>query len=485
MVDNHFIGFHPTRLAILRPAPLRKRLWQGGVALAMVLSTFIAGNFFIEQDKSVGSRTLGHDFLAFYSAGTFARTGQFNRLYDLSSIRDTEHSVAMRNNLEIGPSFGPYWNPPFYAWLFAPLSAMPYRWALAAWTGFNIICLVIGIGMLMRMMPQNVSDGPRLADYYTDDASGDGFHRDWRNSALVPLLVLVSMPFIQAISHGQNTFTSLLLLTLVVTAWRQRSAVLAGVWCGLLFYKPQLAAVIAGMLVLTLGLRVIYGLGAVGLVLTLITLFTMPGVLEDYLVKLPAILNYMQVEHAYLWERHVTLKAFWRLLFQGRDAGAALPVVQILWLTSCGTIVLGLIGAWWRTRTIGNDDCWTGETRGVAHDRLLTATICSMPLLMPFYFDYDLLLLSVPAVLFASEMISRAPNAPFDRVQRMMIGTWIALFAWLYVNPPLAGSSMVNVTVILLGTLSALSITRALRRGIRTESLVLPTFQHVVVRRAA
>jgi hypothetical protein len=44
---------------------------------------------------------------------------------------------------------------------------------------------------------------------------------------------------------------------------------------------------------------------------------------------------------------------------------------------------------------------------------------------------------------------------------------------------------MVNVTVILLGTLSALSITRALRRGIRTESLVLPTFQHVVVRRAA
>ena len=34
--------------------------------------------------------------------------------------------------------------------------------------------------------------------------------------------------------------------------------------------------------------------------------------------------------------------------------------------------------------------------RRVGRDRLIAATIVATPLLMPFYFDYDLLLLSVP-----------------------------------------------------------------------------------------
>lgn len=473
------------RLALLQPAPIRKRLWQGAIVLAMFLLTLVIGNFVSAPEKSVRSQMLGHDFLAFYAAGTFVRTGDAALLYNLDAIRTSERAISASAGLDAGKNWGPYWNPPFYAWIFAPLSALPYRWALLTWTCINLTCLILAMRLLMKMLPADVVKQPRLAGYIEDSLSLH-FRRDWKNTALVPLLILISMPFIQAIGHGQNTFTSLLLLAIVVTAWRKDMPLLAGSVCGLMFYKPQLAAVIATMLFLTLGLRVIIGLGAVGCVLSLITVFTLPGTLESYITQLPANLAYMQVDHAYLWERHVTLKAFWRLLFQGRDAGEANWIVQSLTLASCATIGFGLLSAWWRTRAPGMDDCFTGETRRVARDRLIGATICAMPLLMPFYFDYDLLLLSVPATLLGAELTSRAPGAKLDSRLRMLIASWVGLFLWLAVNPPLAGMSGVNVTVVLLSSVSALSILHAMHRGVRTEDACIPlTIQIHPLRKAA
>ena len=52
--------------------------------------------------------------------------------------------------------------------------------------------------------------------------------------------------------------------------------------------------------------------------------------------------------------------------------------------------------------------------------------IVAMPLLMPFYFDYDLLLLAVPAVLLAGEILAMPPGATIDRIHRMLIGGWCA-----------------------------------------------------------
>ena len=58
---------------------------------------------------------------------------------------------------------------------------------------------------------------------------------------------------------------------------------------------------------------------------------------------------------------------------------------------------------------------------------------------MPFYFDYDLLLLAVPAVLFAGEMLS--PQPPARRRRNPIAGScrsWMILFATLLVNGPLS-----------------------------------------------
>lgn len=408
----------------------------------MFIATLTVSNVFSHSDKAVTRNTLGHDFLAFYTAGTFVREGRYQELYNLDSVRTFQHQVASANGLELDrDSFGPWWNPPFYAWVFAPLSALPYHTALLIWTIFNCLCLACAMVLLCRMLPQHLG----------------GDSATW---GLVPLLVVTSMPFVQAISHGQNTFSSLLLLSLVVTAWREKRAVLAGMACALLFYKPQVGAIVALILTLNLGVRVLLGMGFVLSLIGMATSWAMPGSLLSYLQQLPLNVHFMQVEHMYLWERHVTFKSFFRLLLQGRDAGEPLLSTQIFTVFTCGCFGLALLLAALRTRK--QVDCpWSGETRAGSRDRLIAATIATMPLLMPFYFDYDLLLLAVPATLFAAEMIRRNPEIPATRAQQWIVRLWGMLFVWMMFNPGLARAIHVNGTVILASVLSAMLIARA------------------------
>lgn len=460
------MGLSLPRLAILQPAPLHKRLWQGGVALLVLVVTLAAGNFFVADDKAVSTGTLGHDFLAFYTAGTQARTGEFEKLYNLSESKRFQHGLREAHQLQIDDSFAPYWNPPFYAWFTAPFSMLSYHRALLAWTIFNLACLAGAIVLMIRMLPKEHSG-------------------NWRIWGLIPLLILTSMPFVQAIGHGQNTFLSLLLLSAVITAWRKPSPVVAGMICGLLFYKPQLAAVVAGMLVLTLGARVCVGLGFVVGLLLLLTGATMPDALGNFLSQLPLNLRQMQIESTYVWDRHATLRGFWRLLYQGKEPAETLMIVNVLTVTCMTMIGSGLIFALVRMRTRPLDDCWTGETRSVATDRMIVATIISMPLLMPFYFDYDLLLLAVPAVLTAGEVLMHSPGARMDRLQRLLAGSWIGLYAWLMINPPMAAGSRVNVAVVILGAMSGFAIARAAGREARAILIGPPEEELLDIRVAA
>jgi alpha-1,2-mannosyltransferase len=418
----------------LRQTTSRKRLWLAGSGLALVLLTIIVGNQFIAQDKAVTRQMLGHDFLAFYTAGSFIRDGRYHDLYKLDAVKDFEQSTAHAADLEVGKSFGPWWNPPFYAMMFEPFAALPYPNALNLWREICLVALAIAIVLLMQMVA--------------------GSARNW---GLVPLLVLTSMPFIQALSHGQNTFTSLLLLTATVAAWRSERRLAAGLLCGLLFYKPQLGAVVAAVLVLDLGWSAFAGLCVTGAVLAAVCLIALPGSLHDYMRLLPANVHWMQVENSYLWERHVTLKAFWRLLLQGREAGEPFVITQILIWLSVTAVVGGL--AWAIVRSRGEKD--------IRRDRLIAATITAMPLIMPFYFDYDLLLLAVPVTLYAVDRL-RQPASPGDV---WLTRGWVVLFFWMFVNPAIGMHTHVNVTVILLSTIAAMQIRRAGQREVMAQPL--------------
>jgi Glycosyltransferase family 87 len=435
-------------LSTFKRASTCKRLCLTGSILAMFLLTLVIGNSFIAKDRSVTRQMLGHDFLAFYTAGSFVRQGRVHELYNLDSVRDFEQSTAKAAGLEVGKSFGPWWNPPFYALIFEPLAALPYGTALDIWRWISVFAVMIAIALLT---------------YHVGSASRPW---QWKHAGLVPLLVLISMPFVQAISHGQNTFISLLLLTLTTLAWRGEKRFIAGVAAGLLFYKPQLGAVVAAAMVVDLGWASLGGLCVTGTILLATTLIALPGSLGDWLHQLPANVRWMQVDHAYLWERHVTLKAFWRLLLQGREAGEATLLTSALTYLSMGIITAGLVASALRLRQ--NDAV---ELRPLHRDRLITATITAMPLLMPFYFDYDLLLLAVPLTLYAIERISH-PQFTNSTDARFTLA-WTSLFAWLYFNPAIALHTHVSGTVILLTGTAILSIQRAMRKEILAAPVIV------------
>src|SRR3954471_24346389 len=240
--------------------PLRKKLWLGAGAISLFVLTIAIGNVFVDRGNAITADAVGHDFLAFYTAGHFLRDGQAARMYDLEAVRQFQQQVGEANHLELKKqSFGPFWNPPFYAWIFVPLAGLPFRTALAIWWGVNLFCLAGAMILLCRMLSE----------------SGD-----WRIIGLVPAILLNSLPFHQALNHGQNTFMSLLLLAATASLWMKGKAFWAGLCCGLLFYKPQLGAAVAIVLILNLGWRALVGVGITSIVLLGVTVISMPGIVE-------------------------------------------------------------------------------------------------------------------------------------------------------------------------------------------------------------
>jgi len=421
-----------------------KRLWLAAAGVALFIATILCGHAVAPRRSGAHPRA-AVDFIAFYTAGTFVREGRIHQLYDLGVVKQFQHELAGRQGQEVGGMYGPWWNPPFYAIVFAPLSRLSYTAALNLWLGINLLCASASCWLLCRMLPE---------------------HAPARVWGLVPVLVGLSAPFIYAISHAQNTCTSLLLLTGMVGMWRTGKLFAAGLLCGLLFYKPQLAAVLAIILVLDRGWRAAAGLAITGAALLLVNLVALPGTLTDYLHRLPANLYLVQSQSVYPWDRHVTFQAFWRLLLQGRGPGETWRTVT--GLAAAGSLIFaGLLVAVCRAGTARRDDGMAGyarptyakhENRLVARDRIISAAIAATPLVMPFYFDYDLLLLAVPAVLLAAERMRRPRGAAADR---WLMAAWAVFYSWLMLNPDVADKTRVNFAVPLLAIVTGLMIRRA------------------------
>ena len=413
-----------------KPSSLRKRLWLAGSGVALFILTLAVAGPLLDKDARDGKLGLGYDFLPAYVAGHFARTGQFHAMYDRVAFSEMQTRVIREANLEMDGRYGAGLNPPHFGLLFAPLSALPYRTAAAAWLAINTALLAASLTLLMRMLPPERSI-----------------------RGLVPLLVLASMPFCQAMGHQQNTFLSLLLLTVAVTCWRSGSPFAAGIVLGLMFYKPQLAIVIALVLVAEQGWRAALGLGVTGAITLLVTVCFMPGALTEYFHSLPSNLDWIQNQHAYNWGRQVTFLGFGRLLFNSPT------LARVLWIVGATTVGVALAAGFFRSRTAAD--------RATRRDRLIAAAIASTPLLIPYYLDYDLLLLAVPAVLLAGEL---ARPGDWAKADRWMLRAWVALYLWSYLNPGVSGMIRVSLTVPLVAAVVAGLIARCLRRERELET---------------
>lgn len=433
------------------PHPLRRRLWLGGSWLAIAVVTFVATVLAPHFYDDAGRLTLGGDLVPAYAAGTLVRQGRAADVYDPAALAEVERAIVRDARLEPLPLYGAYLNPPFFAAAYAPLAALPYRTAAGVWLGINLLCVAGALVLLVRMLPRGAG---------------------WRCWGLVPLLLLISMPFWQAICHLQNTCVSLLIVCGVVTCWRAafenprvvRWGVAAGALCGLLIYKPQLACAISLVLCLSLGWRAAAGCCATGAALVVLALVKMPGAFAAYAYHLPRAVEQIQNRPGYNWGRQVTLRGFWRLLLQGGEGGAdVLAVTLLAWVgVIVGVAALG-IAVWAVLRA----------REGVRPtDRLIAATIAAMPLLMPYYMDYDLLLLAVPAVLLAGEWL-RAGRTPL-RGDRQLVIVWAGLFLTLYLNPGLARPMRLNLAAVLVAAVAGATVARCVSAARARNSTMTP-----------
>lgn len=425
--------------------PIRKRLWQAAGAVGLLLLVLVARETIARNLDRSHRLSVGEDFLPVYAAGTLLRQGRAADLYAMQPLADIERRIVAEADLEPLRSYGPFLNPPFFAALYVPFAAMPYRTALSVWVGLNVVFLIGSALLLCRMLPRD---------------------QGWPTWALACLLLILPLPFWEAVWYQQNTFLSLFLTCAIVSLWRKPISNktpwyfpdLSGLLCGLLFYKPQLALAIAVALILTRGTRALAGLAITGSLLLLFTLLSMPGTLGQFLHALPPTLHWLRTALHYNWGQQLTPQSFWRLLLQGNGTGDTGWLPHLLGAATSVGFGLFLVIVALRVRK------WADPN--VRLDPLIVATICSMPLLMPYYMDYDLLLLAVPAALFSAEWMA-SPQS-ITRSDRFLFGAWIALFLEMYINPGLGAHAGLNLAVPLIGIVSGLSIARCFRKPVAT-----------------
>ena len=126
-------------------------------------------------------------------------------------------------------------------------------------------------------------------------------------------------------------------------------------------------------------------------------------------------MQYYLETHPYLWQSHTTFNGFWHVTLNQISPQAASSIAFYLAVVCSMPLAFGLVLCIWRSRKSPSRDC------------VIAAVIAATPLLMPYYLDYDLLLLAIPAVLLAVEMIDRDSAQPLPKADIWLIRLWIAL----------------------------------------------------------
>lgn len=350
-----------------------RRLRYAWIAGGVLWFAWLTSCLFGSGNMDLAGQVIGTDYLQFYAAGVTLRQGESANLYNFAFQSQLEQSIA-------GPglaSFHAFITPPFLAWLFVPLSHLPYIWSFIIWSLLGLIFLWIGI---------------KLLD--TTRANTDF------------LWSLTWFPVFAAISFGQNSLLSLLFLSLSYWLWKKNKYLASGLVSSLLLFKPQL--------VLGLGLlwllewrkswKSLLGLFLGGAILAGACFWLLPNASRSYVELARNYLPGMIYQDQFPLLHLHSLRGFWILLFPGNK-----------WLAEGLSLVLSVIGVlayiiYWR------------KNRG-SSDLLFAGAICLTIWITPHAMIYDWCILLIPAILFWQKLRQMGPL-----LKTMFALVWIATF---------------------------------------------------------
>ena len=186
---------------------------------------------------------LGADYPAFYAAGKIIAEGDVRWLYS------SERQVSAQKGLF--PShetlFMPFPYPAFVAVAYSPLALLSFRLSYFIHTMIMVAALLLTLRTL-RPISKAAAE----------------------QSLFVFALLILYYPLLKSIIGGQNTAMTLLLVTLLWRTAAHGRDVLAGVWLGLLLFKPQYGLPMMGLFVLSRRWKVVTASVAIGLALWVI-----------------------------------------------------------------------------------------------------------------------------------------------------------------------------------------------------------------------
>jgi alpha-1,2-mannosyltransferase len=396
-------------MALSLLTPTRLMLW--GAALC-VLSWFIHLHTTLTPGlvDRVG-RFKGSDYVQFYVMGSLVHEGRTGDLYEA-------HAHLSEGRRRIHPDLRLYAAHPNYgpqvALAFVPLALLPYGWSLAVFLGLSLVCYAFSVWIVWR-----------------DCAALRG--HGW----LVAVLAAGSPLLLTVVRYGQASAFALLALALAFAAFRRQRLFLAGFAIGCLAYKPQLGVLFAIVLVAARQWRVVGGAAAaVGAQLAIAWITAGSQSMMRYGAELWLLALNPQLIAKHASELH-SVRGFVNLL---------VPNATIV--TVCGVVALiAAIALAIRT--------WSSAgPLSARFGALIVLTILASPHLI----SYDLLLLTLPLLLFADWAAQHADHRYRAAVSLSLVLLYFAPFSGMIVARLIGVQISVPVMMLLAWWMYQVSI---------------------------
>lgn len=331
-------------------SPERVRLY----ALALALTTFAIFIKLNLYSANVG-RSPGADFVQFYSASILARVSP-DRIYDSEAQKEVQKRFSARAREGI---HWPYLHAPFFTLILIPFSYFSYVTAYWVWSGGTILLYLLSVFLLSH---SRRTGRPRLS---------------------LALPVACAAPVLYwLITTGQTTSIALFIWTLGFYLFTRNRIFWSTFLLGFLFYRAQYLVVLLPLLLIRRMAIAIAGIATSCLVLVVIG-----GLAFSFHSYAQYVNSILEFSHRITTQEqpltyYITLYGFFRPLF---------PHVWALAFTigTAGVLVYWLAQVWQNPVPA---QCAAFDLQ---YSMLVTTTL----LLMHHAFVYDLILLTIPALL--------------------------------------------------------------------------------------
>jgi GT2 family glycosyltransferase len=162
----------------------------------------------------------GPDFFNFYAAAKLYVSHGGSAVYDIAMQRQVELQVTGQDPSRFVVL--PYFHPPYYTLLIAPLGFLDYRTAYYVMAGFNVLLLA---GLVMVLV-------------------GSSLRIKGRAAFVAAAMIAGFFPAFVTVLQGQSDLVVLLPLAAAYAAWAKGRMGLAGAFAALALAKPQLLLLI-------------------------------------------------------------------------------------------------------------------------------------------------------------------------------------------------------------------------------------------------